>query len=199
LRFYEIVYNSLMKKKKVFILSGPAWVGKNTLWDWIRKDCENFLEESISSTSRAPRAWEVDGREYHFLSKEEFEKQIHEQAFLEYAIVHTNYYGSPKSELERINKNGKTPIYIIEPQWMTHIKPLLEDMWYEVVTIFLLPPSLEELKKRIKNRWTETEEQFQIRLATAMTEFEQQDFYDIRIVNDNLEKTKWELIAILKM
>ena len=136
-----------MKKKKVFILSWPAWVGKNTLWDWIRKDCENFLEESTSATSRAPRAGEVNGREYHFLTKVEFEKQI----------------------------------------------------GYEVVTIFLLPPSLDELKRRIKNRWTETEEQFQIRLATAMTEFEQQDFYDIRIVNDDIEKTKKELIAILKM
>jgi guanylate kinase len=188
-----------MKKKKVFILSWPAWVGKNTLWDWIRKDCENFLEESTSATSRSPRAGEVNGREYHFLSRGEFEKQIHEHAFLEYAIVHTNYYGSPKSELERITKKGKTPIYIIEPQWMTHIKPILEEMGYEVVTIFLLPPSLDELKRRIKNRWTETEEQFQIRLATAMTEFEQQDFYDIRIVNDDIEKTKKELIAILKM
>ncbi|MBP9812071.1 guanylate kinase [Candidatus Gracilibacteria bacterium] len=188
-----------MKKKKVFILSGPAGVGKNTLWDGIRKDCENFLEESTSATSRAPRAGEVNGREYHFLTKVEFEKQIHEHAFLEYAIVHTNYYGSPKSELERITKKGKTPIYIIEPQGMTHIKPILEEMGYEVVTIFLLPPSLDELKRRIKNRGTETEEQFQIRLATAMTEFEQQDFYDIRIVNDDIEKTKKELIAILKM
>lgn len=180
-------------------MSWPAGVGKNTLWNAIRQECEDFLEESVSATSRSPRAWEIDGREYHFLSKEAFENMIHDHAFLEYAIVHTNYYGSPKSELLRIEKNGKTPIYIIEPQWMTHIKPILEEMGYEVVTIFLLPPSLEELKKRIKNRWTETEEQFQIRLATAMTEFEQQEFYDIRIVNDDLEKTKNELIAILKM
>lgn len=188
-----------MKKNKVFILSWPAWVWKNTLWEWIRNECKDFLEESISATSRSPRSGEENGREYHFLSKEEFEKRIHEHEFLEYAIVHTNYYGSPKSELERITKNGKTPIYIIEPQWMTHIKPIFEEMGYEVVTIFLLPPSLDELKRRIKNRGTETEEQFQIRLATAMTEFEQQDFYDIRIVNDDLEKTKKELIAVLKM
>lgn len=188
-----------MNTKKVFILSWPAGVWKNTLWDWVREECSEFLEESISATSRLPRTGEIHGREYYFLSREEFEKKIHNHEFLEYAIVHTNYYGSPKSELERITENGKTPIYIIEPQWMTHIKPILEEMWYEVVTIFLLPPSLDELKRRIKNRWTETEEQFQIRLATAMTEFEQQDFYDIRIVNDELEKTKNELITILKM
>lgn len=82
---------------------------------------------------------------------------------------------------------------------MTHLKPLLEEEGYLVVTIFLLPPSLDELKKRLHNRGTETEEQFQIRLATAMTEFEQQEFYDIRLVNDDLEKTKDELLAILHM
>lgn len=82
---------------------------------------------------------------------------------------------------------------------MTHLKPLLEEEWYDVTTIFLLPPSIEELKTRLHSRWTETEEQFQIRLATAMTELEQQDFYDIRLVNADLEKTKEELLAILKM
>ena len=188
-----------MNKKKVFILSGPAWVGKNTLWDRIRPLCHEYIEESISVTSRAPRSGETHGIEYYFISREAFEEKIHAHEFLEYAIVHTNYYGSPKSELERITTSGKTPIYIIEPQWMTHLKPLLEEEWYEVITIFLLPPSLDELKKRLRGRWTETEEQFEIRLATAMTELEQQDFYDIRIVNDDIEKTQEELLAILHM
>jgi guanylate kinase len=82
---------------------------------------------------------------------------------------------------------------------MVHLKPLLESRGYTVITIFLLPPSLEELKKRLHQRGTETEEQFQIRLATAMHELEQQDFYDIRIVNDELEKTKRELRTILSI
>ena len=82
---------------------------------------------------------------------------------------------------------------------MVHLKPILEESGYTVITIFLLPPSLDELKKRLHGRGTETEEQFQIRLATAMTELEQQEFYDIRLVNNDLEKTKEELIAILKM
>ncbi len=133
------------------------------------------------------------------MTKEEFEKKIHAGEFLEYAVVHTFYYGSTKSELERIIRLEKTPIYIIEPQGMIHLKPLLENEGYTVVTIFLLPPSIEEMKRRLRDRGTETEEQFQIRLATAMTEFEQQDFYDIRIVNDDLEKTKEELLAILHM
>ena len=82
---------------------------------------------------------------------------------------------------------------------MVHLKPLLESRGYTVVTIFLLPPSLDELKKRLHLRGTETEEQFQIRLATAMHELEQQEFYDIRLVNDELEKTKMELRTILSM
>lgn len=135
--------------------------------------------------------------DYHFVSKEEFEKKIHAGDFLEYAVVHTFYYGSTKSELERILALGKNPIYIIEPQGMVHLKPLLEDAGYKVVTIFLLPPSIEEMKRRLHNRGSETEEQFQIRLATAMTEFEQQDLYDIKIVNDDLDKAKEELYRIL--
>jgi guanylate kinase len=187
-------------KKKVFILSWPAWVGKNTLWNIVRPLCKDFIEESISTTTRTPiREGEKNGVDYYFVSKEEFEKKIHAGEFLEYAIVHTFYYGSTKSELERINGAGKSPIYIIEPQWMTHLKPLLEDGGYDVTTIFLLPPSIEEMKRRLHNRGTESEDQFQIRLATAMTEFEQQNFYDIRIVNDDLEKTKNELLAILRM
>lgn len=183
--------------KTVFILSGPAGVGKNTLWNLVQSECENLIEESMSMTSRQIRPSELDGREYHFVSKEIFEQKIHEWAFLEYALVHTNYYGSPKSELTRITEKWKSPIYIIEPQWMIHLKPLLENEWYKVITIFILPPSLDELKKRLKARWTETEEQLQIRLATAITEFEQQYLYDIRIINDDVFETKKQLLDIL--
>ncbi len=187
-----------MKNKTVFVLSWPAWVGKNTVWDALRPLCDNLIEESISMTSRAIRPGEINGTHYHFITKEDFETKIHAHEFLEYAIVHTHYYGSPKNELLRINQSGKSPLYIIEPQGMTHIKPLLEDEGYTVVTIFLLPPSIDEMKKRLRNRWTETDEQFTIRLATAMTELEQQDFYDIKIVNDDLEKTTKDLLNIFQ-
>ena len=164
-----------MSKNTVFILSWPAWAGKNTIWETIRHECESLIEESVSTTTRSPREWETDWVEYNFISKELFQKKIHENAFLEYAVVHTNYYGSEKSELERITKLWKKPLYIIEPQGMIHLKPIMEDAGYSVITIFLLPPSLGELKRRLRNRWTETEEEFEIRLATAMTELEQQD------------------------
>ena len=187
--------NPEMNKNTIFILSGPAWAGKTTLWHYVENATPN-VEKIITTTSRTLRDGETDGVHYHFVSKEDFEWKIHKWELIEYAIVHTNYYGSTHSELERITAKNKNPLYIIEPQWMVHLKPLLEDAWYRVVTIFLLPPSLDELKKRLHGRWTETIEQFEIRLATAMTELEQQDFYDIKIINDNLDKAKEELIDI---
>lgn len=187
-----------MHNKKVFILSGPAGVWKTTLWHEIEESCPH-VQKIITTTSRPIRENETNGVHYHFIDRIEFEHKIHLWDLIEYAIVHTNYYGSTFSELERITNKGCAPIYIIEPQWMVHLKPILEESGYTVITIFILPPSLDELKRRLHGRWTETEEQFQIRLATAMTELEQQDFYDIRLVNNDLEKTKEELLAILKI
>lgn len=189
-----------MNKKKVFILSGPAWAGKNTLWDLLKPLCHDFVEESISMTTRAPRVWEVDGEHYHFISEERFREMIQQDAFLEYARVHEKYfYGSPKSELERIFGLGKNVIYIIEVQWAAIIRPILEKEGFTVISIFLLPPSIEEMQRRIRGRGSESEELFQIRLESAMKEFKEQDKYDIRVVNDDLEKTKEELLAILHM
>lgn len=185
-----------MKKNTVFIFSGPAGVGKTTLWHAIEKDAPN-IEKVITTTSRSIRDSETDGIHYHFLTKSQFEAKIHTGDLIEYAIVHTNYYGSTYSELDRIIQDNKSPIYIIEPQGMVHLKPLLEDKWYTVVTIFLLPPSIDELKKRLHGRGTETPEQFEIRLATALTEIEQQDFYDIKIVNNDLEVASKELLDII--
>lgn len=185
-------------KKNIFILSWPAWVGKTTIWHEVESRCPK-INKIVTTTSRSMRDNEVNWIHYHFISKSEFEDKIHSWDLIEYAIVHTNYYGSTFSELERIISNNCSPIYIIEPQWMIHLKPILEEKGYNVVTIFLLPPSLEELKRRLHNRGTETDEQFQIRLATAITELEQQDFYDIRLVNNDLEKTKEELLAIFKI
>lgn len=185
-----------MKKNTVFILSGPAWAGKTTIWQAIEKDAPT-IEKVITTTSRPIRDSETNGIDYHFISKPEFEAKIHTGDLIEYAIVHTNYYGSTYSELDRIIQNNTSPIYIIEPQGMVHLKPLLEDKWYTVITIFLLPPSIDELKKRLHGRGTETLEQFEIRLATALTEIEQQDFYDIKIVNNDLEVASKELLDIV--
>lgn len=185
-----------MKKHTIFILSGPAWVGKTTLWHAIEKNAVN-TKKVVTTTSRSIRETETDGIHYHFLTKWEFESKIHSGDLIEYAIVHTNYYGSTYSELDRIIEQNKSPLYIIEPQGMIHLKPLLEQKWYTVVTIFILPPSLDELKNRLHERGTETPEQFEIRLATALTELEQQDFYDIKIINYDLRTAQNELLDIL--
>ena len=196
LQIPDFWYNPPMENNTIFILSGPAWAGKTTIWHAIEHDAQH-VEKVITTTTRSIREWEIDGEHYHFISKEEFEKKIHHGDLIEYAIVHTNYYGSTSTELERILQQNKSPIYIIEPQGMIHLKPLLEDRGYTVVTIFLLPPSIDELKKRLHARGTETPEQFEIRLATALTELEQQDFYDIKIVNNELEQAKKELLDTL--
>jgi guanylate kinase len=188
----------MSQKNTVFILSGPAWAGKNTIWDLTLPECRDHIEESISTTSRPIRAGEQDWREYHFVTRDTFEEKIWNWDFLEYATVHTNLYGSTQSELDRIISSGRHPIYIIEPQGMIQIKPVLESRGYRVVTVFLLPPSIEEMQRRLKHRGTETEESFQIRLNTAIWEFTQQDLYDFKIVNDDLEKAKEELLAILQ-
>ena len=186
-----------MNKKKVFILSWPAGAGKNTIWNLAKPLCEAYIEESVSTTSRPSRSTEQNGREYYFVSREEFQEKIENNEFLEYALVHTNYYGSPKSELSRIIWRGKSPLYIIDVQWAILLKPLLEREWYAVRTIFLLPPSIAVMQERIRGRGTESEEQFQIRLQSAMREFEQQDLYDTKIVNDDIEEATDELVAIL--
>ena len=179
----------------IFILSGPAGVGKTTLWHEIQTEIPH-VSKIITTTSREIRPNEINGVDYHFLSRSEFESKIKTGDFIEYALVHTNLYGSTFSELERILGENKNPLYIIEPQGMIHIKPILEQKWYQVKTIFLLPPSIDELKNRLTIRGTETEEQYQIRLATALHELEQQDFYDIKVLNDNLEIAKSDLIKI---
>lgn len=182
--------------KKIFILSGPAGVGKTTIWENIAEKVPH-IAKIVTTTTRQIRDGETAGVHYHFLSRDEFEAKIAAGDLIEYAVVHTNLYGSTYSELDRIISLDKSPIYIIEPQGMIHIKPLLEAKWYEVNTIFMLPPSLDELKNRLRGRGTETEEQFNLRLAKAMLELEQQDLYDIKIVNDSLEQAENDLIKAL--
>ncbi len=104
-----------MQKNTVFILSGPAGAGKTTIWHAVENEAIH-IEKVITTTSRTIREGEVDGTHYHFLTKGEFEAQIHTGNLIEYAIVHTNYYGSTYSELDKIIQKNKSPIYIIEPQ-----------------------------------------------------------------------------------
>lgn len=190
-------FRKMENQHTVFILSGPSGVGKTTVWDAIRETHADRVEKIVTTTTRAPRPGEIHGSHYYFLSKAEFEAHVLAGGMIEYALVHGNYYGSTSSELERIVSHGRNPVYIVDPQGMAHLKPELMRRGYRVSTVFLLPPSIEELKARLNDRGTETEDALSIRLANAMVEMEEQDFYDHKIVNDDLENAVAKVAEIM--
>lgn len=173
----------------ILILSGPSGVGKTTVWETLHTNYADRLEKIVTTTTRTKRADEVEGVHYYFLSRDEFQSRIDSGDMIEYALVHGNYYGSTFKELERIVGLRKYPLYIVDPQGMVHLKPLLEHRWYTVQTFFLLPPSIEELRNRLSGRGTEQSDHLELRLANALVEMEEQDFYDHRIINTTLEET----------
>lgn len=155
------------------------------------------IEKIITTTTRTKREGEIEGKHYYFLSREEFQSRIDSDDMIEYALVHGNYYGSTFQELERIIELGKYPLYIIDPQGMVHLKPLLEHRSYTVQTFFLLPPSVDELRSRLSGRGTEESHHLELRLANALVEMEEQDFYDHKIINTDLNKTIQALANII--
>lgn len=181
----------------VFIISGSAGVGKNTLWERVAPLCREKIERVITMTSRSPRPQEKDGVDYYFTSPEVFEENIREGKMIEYAIVHETYYGSTFDALDHVMKSGKNPVYIIEPKGMVAIKPVLEAKWYTVRTIFILPPSEEALIERLKWRGTETDEEHEIRKQTTLEEMKKKDMYDFHIINDDLNEATQKLLSIL--
>lgn len=179
---------------RILILSGPSGVGKTTVLDVLHAKHDDRLERIVTTTTRAKRESEVEGVHYYFLSREEFQSRIDSGDMIEYALVHGNYYGSTLQELDRILASGKYPVYNIDPQGMVHLKPLLQRRGYRVQTFFLLPPSIEELRSRLAGRGTEHSDHLELRLANALVEMEEQDFYDHKIINATLEETL-ELLA----
>lgn len=178
-----------MQQNTILILSGPSGVGKTTVYEILQERLRSRLEKIITTTTREKRSGEIEGKHYYFLTRAEFQCRIDSGDMIEYALVHGNYYGSTFRELERIVKLGKYPLYIVDPQGMIHLKPLLQNRKYTVQTFFLLPPSIEELRIRLSERGTEATDHLELRLANAMVEMEEQDFYDHKIVNVNLEET----------
>ena len=180
-----------MIKGELFVLSAPAGGGKTTLANLLLKEVPNLVKIT-TCTTREPRPGEKNGVDYFFLSKEEFERKIKEGAFLEYAVVHGNYYGTPKEEvLKEINK-GNDVLLVIDVQGMRQIKRNFE----EVVTIFLIPPSFEELINRMKKRG-DSEEEIKKRLETAKKELKAWREYDYIVINDIIEKAKEDLKKII--
>ena len=180
------------KKGLLLVVSGPSGAGKGTICKELVKDENN--KYSISATTRAPRGSEENGKDYFFLSTEEFEQRINTDGFLEWAKVYDRYYGTPRDFVEEVIDDGKACILEIDVQGALKIR----DSFPEAVLIFILPPSLSELYRRLKDRGTESEEQIQTRMSWVLGEIAQIEKYDYVIVNDDLAKAVTEARAIVE-
>ena len=184
----------MSKRGMLMILSGPSGCGKDTVIDELKKENDRVVV-SISSTTREKRECEVDGVNYNFLKKDEFEKLIENDEVLEYAVYNGSYYGTPIKPLEVMLNEGKIVILKIEVQGADKVMKKLGD---KVVTIFLLPPSFEELEKRLRLRGTESEEQLVSRLEIARDEVCRAVNYDYVVTNDNLSVAVKDILSIFK-
>ena len=181
-----------MKKGKLFVISGPSGVGKDTIIREYLKNNKGLL--SISATTRKKRDNEENGKDYYFLTKKEFEKWIEEENFLEYAIYNDNYYGTPKSKIEENLLNGINVFLVIEVQGAFQIKSKIKDS----ILIFILPPDLKTLEERLKNRKTETQEMIENRLKIAVEEIKLAPKYDYNITNNKIETSVEKLKMIIQ-
>ena len=176
----------------LIVLSGPSGAGKDSIISELKNYYHNFWV-SISMTSRKPRGEEVDGIDYFFVSKEEFESHIKNNDFLEYAIYNDNYYGTPKSKIEDFLHQGKDVILEIEIQGALKVKEKIK----EAVFIFILPPSMQELKRRLEARKTEDQEKIDMRFKRAYEEINEVSKYNYVVVNDEVDLAASKVQAIL--
>lgn len=184
-----------MNNGKLIVFSAPSGSGKTTIVRYLLEQKELHLDFSISATSREKRGEEIDGRDYYFLSAEEFQKKIEENAFVEYEEVYKdNYYGTLKSELERIWAQGKHVIFDIDVIGGLNIKRQYPK---ETLAIFVSPPSVEELERRLRFRQTETDEKIQMRLAKAEKEIAKASEFDVILKNYDLEIAKNEAYKLV--
>lgn len=186
----------MIKKKEtglLVVISGPSGAGKGTICQKLISRNKN-VNLSISMTTRNAREGEIDGVNYYFVSKEEFEKRIEEGKFLEYAIVHNEkYYGTPKDKVEEMLKQGKDVILEIDIQGALKINNLVK----EAVFIFIMPPNMKILKERLIKRNTETKEQIIERFTKAYTEINEVSKYNYVVINDEVEEAVKKIEAIL--
>ena len=171
------------RKGVLFVISGPSGVGKGTVNKRLFEEFGNAVAFSVSATTRGPREGEVDGREYIFISRQEFEKRVANNEFLEHAEYAGNCYGTPRDHVLSLLQRGISVILEIDVQGALQVKARMP----ESVSVFILPPSFEELEHRLRGRGTETPEKIEKRLAAAKAEMARATEYDYQIVNDDLD------------
>ncbi len=182
----------LKRKGLLLVVSGPSGAGKGTICkELISKNDD--IKLSVSATTRKPRNGEVHGVNYFFIEKEKFEEMIDNSEFLEYAQIYDNFYGTPKAAIIECLENGQDVVLEIEMQGAKQIK----EVYPEGVFIFVLPPSLEELKNRIVGRGTETKEEIEKRFSCAFEEINQIVSYDYFVVNKDVTKSVKEVESII--
>ena len=181
-----------MRQGHLFVVSGPSGTGKGAICDALKE--AGKAELSVSMTTRAPRAYEVEGESYFFVSRERFKEAIDEDGLLEYTEVFGEYYGTPKAPAQRQLDAGRDVILEIEINGAMQVRDRMPD----AVLVFVLPPSRQELKRRIEGRGTEPEEGIAQRLERAENEIAQIRHYDYFVINDELEKAVSDMAAIIR-
>lgn len=179
------------KRGLAFIVSAPAGTGKTTLVEKLAEEFPSVLL-NVSYTTRLPRTGEIDGVHYHFISKTQFKERIAAEEFLENVCLYGEYYGTSRKWIEERLNAGKHVVLVIDTQGAIFLRDK-----YPAISIFVKPPSLEELERRLSGRGTETQQKIEERLAIAQQEIEALKYYDYEIVNDNLEVAYQVLRSIL--
>lgn len=179
---------------KLIIFSAPSGSGKSTIISYLMSQGLD-LAFSISCTSRAPRGQEQNGVEYYFITPEEFRRRIADGEFLEYEeVYHDKFYGTLKSEVERISSEGRIVVFDVDVNGGMEIKRFYGD---RALSVFIQPPSIEELRRRLVNRGTDAPEVIEKRIARAAYELSRASEFDCIVVNDDLEKAKAEALRVI--